>query len=158
MFELPQASVATQVRVIVNSWGHAPPTVTSLEVITGFGSQSVAVAEPVAAGAVLSVHCTVRSAGQVIAGGVLSLTNIVCTQELKLPQSSVAVHVRVIVPSCGQVPTANESEKLMVDTGSQLSVAVAVPVITGNVPEVHSIVTLLGQVITGGRLSSTCII
>ena len=64
----------------------------------------------------------------------------------------------MIVPSCGQVPTANESEKLMVDTGSQLSVAVAVPVITGNVPEVHSIVTLLGQVITGGRLSSTCMI
>ena len=76
--------------------------------------------------------------GHVIAGGVLSLTNIVCTQELKLPQSSVAVHVRVIVPSCGQVPTANESEKLMVDTGSQLSVAVAVPVITGNVPEAVS--------------------
>ena len=56
------------------------------------------------------------------------------------------------------MPAANESEKLMVDTGSQLSVAVAVPVITGNVPEVHSIVTLLGQVITGGRLSSTCMI
>ncbi len=56
------------------------------------------------------------------------------------------------------MPAANESEKLMVDTASQLSVAVAEPVMTGNVPDVHSIVTLLGQVITGGRLSSTCII
>lgn len=158
VFELPQASVATQVRVIVSSWGHAPPTVTSLKVIAGSGSQSVAVAEPVAGGNVLSVHWIVRSAGHVIAGGVLSLTNIVCTQELKLPQSSVAVQVRVMVPSCGQAPTRNESEKLMVDTGSQLSVAVAVPVMTGNVLEVHSIVTLVGHVITGGRLSSTCMI
>lgn len=131
---------------------------TSLKVIAGFGSQSVAVAEPVAGGNVLAVHWIVRSAGHVIAGGVLSLTNIVCTQELKFPQSSVAVQVRVMVPSCGHKPTRNESEKLIVGTPSQLSVAVAVPVMTGNVPEVHSIVTLLGQVMTGGKLSSTCII
>jgi hypothetical protein len=49
--------VATQVRVIVLSCGHAPPTLTSVEVIVGVASQlSVAVAVPVVAGKVLAVH------------------------------------------------------------------------------------------------------
>ena len=57
VLELPQSSVATQVRVIVNSWGQAPPTDTSLEVIVGVASQlSEAVALPVFAGKVLAVH------------------------------------------------------------------------------------------------------
>ncbi len=53
MLELPQASVAVQVRVIVLSCGQAPGAVTSDDVTAGAGSQlSVAVAEPVAAGLV----------------------------------------------------------------------------------------------------------
>lgn len=56
--ELPQSSVAVQVRRIVYSCGHAPPTVTSEFVIVGVRSQlSVAVAVPFAPpGAVLAVH------------------------------------------------------------------------------------------------------
>ena len=84
---------------MVNSCGHAPPTVTSVEVIVGVASQSVAVAVPVFAGNVLAVHCMVTLAGQVITGATLSSTVIVCTQVLELPQSSVAVQVRVMVRS-----------------------------------------------------------
>jgi len=54
-----------------------------------------------------------------------------------LPQSSVAVQVRVIVLSCGHVPAAVTSLKLITNVGSQLSVAVAVPVLAGKVLAVH---------------------
>ena len=77
LLELPQSSVATQVRVIVLSCGHAPPTFTSLEVMVGVGSQSVAVAVPVFAGKVLAVHCMVTFGGHAMVGGVLSVTTIV---------------------------------------------------------------------------------
>jgi hypothetical protein len=46
----------------------------------------------------------------------------------------------------------------IVGVGSQLSVAVAVPVFAGSVLAVQSIVTLTGHVITGGVLSSTVIV
>jgi hypothetical protein len=91
--------------VIVNSCGHAPPTVTSVEVIAGEASQSIAVAVPVFAGNVLAVHSIVTFAGQLITGAALSSTVIVWTQLLTLPQSSVAVHVRVMVNSCGTCAT-----------------------------------------------------
>jgi hypothetical protein len=54
--------------VIVLSCGHAPPTVTSLEVIVGVASQSIAVAVPVLAGKVLAVHWMVTFTGQVRTG------------------------------------------------------------------------------------------
>ena len=54
---LPHPSVADQVRVIVLSTGHAPGVFTSLNVMVGLALQlSVAVAVPVAAGAVLVLH------------------------------------------------------------------------------------------------------
>ena len=99
--EFPQSSVAVQVRVIVYSCGHAPPVVTSLEVMVGVRSQlSVAVAVPFAPpGAVLAVHWIVMLGGQVITGAMLSSTKMVCRHELEFPQSSVALHVRCIVYS-----------------------------------------------------------
>jgi hypothetical protein len=100
LLELPQSSVALQVRVMVYSCAHAPPTVTSLEVMVGVASQlSDAVAEPVFAGKVLAVQRMVTFGGQDMVGAMLSSTTIVCTQELVLPQSSLAVQVRVIVLS-----------------------------------------------------------
>ena len=71
--------------------------------MVGVRSQlSVAVAVPFAPpGAVLAVHCMVRFGGQVITGGVLSSTTITCRHVLELPQSSVALHVRLMVYSCG---------------------------------------------------------
>jgi len=100
----------------------------------------------------------VTLAGQAMVGGVLSLTTMICAQVLVLPQSSVANHVRVIVPLCGHAPPAFESVKVTVGEPSQLSVAVAEPVTTGNVLTVHSNVMFAGQVSTGATLSSTTIV
>ena len=88
-------------------------------------------------------------------GATLSSTVMTCVQELLLPQSSVALHVLVITISCGQAPPTITSVDVMVGTASQLSVAVAVPVLAGNVLAVHSIVNDAGHVMTGGVLSST---
>jgi hypothetical protein len=96
--ELPQSSAANQVLLIVYSCGQPPATVTSEEVIVGVPSQlSVAVAVPVFAGNVLSVQSTVMFAGQVIAGPASSVTSMTWVQEAEFPQSSVAVHVLLIV-------------------------------------------------------------
>ena len=43
------------------------------------------------------VHSIVTSAGTEIEGGVVSITVMVCTAEVALPQSSVAVHVLLMV-------------------------------------------------------------
>jgi hypothetical protein len=129
--EFPQLSVARQVRVIVYSWGQLPATVASVKVMAGAAAQlSVAVAEPNAGlttGFVLAVHWIVMFAGQVMDGGVLSSMKISCTHELELPQSSVAVHVRVMADSLVQPPGATTSEKVTVGVPSQLSVADATP-------------------------------
>ena len=143
---------------MVRSCGQMPPTVTSLKVMVGVASQSVAVADPVLAGNVLAVHCIVKLAGQEITGGVLSSTTIVCIQLLELPQSSVATQVRVMVLSCGHAPPAVTSLNVTVGVPSQLSVAVAVPFAAGNVLDPHWIVVLAGQVIVGAVLSSTNIV
>lgn len=143
---------------MVRSCGQMPPTVTSLKVIASVGSQSVAVAVPVLAGNVLAVHCIVTLIGQVITGGVLSSTTIVCMQLLELPQSSVATQVREMVLSCGHAPPEVTSLKVTVGVPSQLSVAVAVPFAAGNVLDPHWIVVLAGHVIDGAVLSSTKIV
>ena len=76
-------------------------------------------------------------AGQVSTGAVLSSINIVCVQLLELPQSSVAVQVRVIVNSCGHIPPTVTSLKVGVTLASQISVAVAVPVAPGALLVLH---------------------
>ena len=107
VLKLPQSSCARQVRVIVRSCGQLPPIVTSVKVIAGEISQlSVAVAMPVLAGKVLAVHCTVTLGGQAITGAVLSSITMICTQVLKLPQSSVDRHVLSMVYSCEQLGEA----------------------------------------------------
>ena len=128
-----------------------------MKVTAGAASQlSVAVAVPVLAGNVLAVHSIVTLIGHVMTGGVLSSTVIICVHVLMLPQSSVAFHVRSIVYSCGQVGDAVvTSAYVIVGMTSQLSVAVAEPVLAGNVLAVHSIVTLIGQVIGCEVLRST---
>ena len=130
------------------SCGQPPPTVTSEEVTVGVASQlSVAVAVPVLTGNVLAVHSIVNEAGQVICGAMVSSTVIVCVHELLFPQSSVALHVLVIIYSWGHPPPTVTSEEVIVGVASQLSVAVAVPVLAGNVLAEHSIVNEAGQVI-----------
>ncbi len=124
--------------------------------MAGVASQlSVAVAVPVLPGNVLAVQDIVVLGGQVMAGAILSSTKIVCTQVAEFPQSSVAVHVRVMVLSCGHKPPTVTSLKVMVGVASQLSVAVALPVVPGRVLAVHCMVVLAGQVMAGTTLSIT---
>ena len=65
-----------------------------------------------------------------------------------MPQSSVAVQVRVTLKLAGQFPGVVASLKLMLTVGSQASVAVATPKL-GVVPQFTGDVTV-GHVIDGG--------
>jgi hypothetical protein len=60
-----------------------------------------------------------------------------------------------MVIKVGHTPPTVTSLKVMTGVPVQLSVAVAVPVFTGNELFSHWIVTLGGQVMVGGALSST---
>lgn len=119
---------------------------------------SVDNAVPVLAGNVLAVHSMVTFGGQVMMGAVLSSTKIVCTQDELLPHASVATQVRVIVFSFMQEPATDTSVCVTTGPVSQLSVAVAFPVVAGVELAVHWIVVFGGHVIMGDVLSSTRII
>jgi hypothetical protein len=75
----------------------------------------------------------VMLAGHVIEGPVLSVTMMVWTHWLVLPQPSDAVQVLVIVCNNGQTPPTTTSLNVTTGLAAQLSVAVAVPVTAGNV-------------------------
>src|SRR5215831_10918289 len=84
---LPQPSVAVQVRLMIL----VPPQllVTTSENVTVAELQpSWAVAVPVALGAVLLPHSTVKLGGIVITGGVMSRTVMVCVRLTTLPHWS----------------------------------------------------------------------
>src|SRR5437867_8102265 len=115
---------------------------------------SVAVAEPVFAGAVESPHCNCLSGGQVITGGVVS-TKVMCwTQVAMLPQLSVAVQVRSMPALPVQLAGVGASLKVMPGSPPQLSVAVARPVLLGSVESPHCNCLSGGQVITGSGVST----
>ena len=59
-----------------------------------------------------------------------------------------------MVYACGQDPATVTFEEVMIGLPSQLSVAVAVPVVAGNVLDVQSMVTFAGQVISGTVVST----
>jgi hypothetical protein len=148
--ELPQSSVAVQVRVTEYSAGQVPGVVTSDDVGTTLGShRSEAVAAPKLGEA---GHSTLDTVGQVIEGAVLSVTEIVRLQVEELPQSSVAVHVRVTENSAGQAPGVVTVENVGTTLGSQRSEAVAEPKL-GELG--HSTLDTVGQVIEGAVLSVT---
>lgn len=152
--ELPEQSVAVQVRVIRLSPVHEFPVTTSENVIIGFASQtSVAVAEPVTEGSEGSPHSTDAFAGQLMGGGVVSVTFIVWSQLEELPEQSVAVQVRIMALSPVQDEPEAASVKLISGFGSQASVAVAEPVTDGSFEAPHSTVAVGGQMIGGGVVS-----
>src|SRR5258706_349365 len=152
--ELPQSSVAVQVRVTENSCGQLPGVVASANVGTTLGShKSEAVAEPKLG--VLGHSMLAAGLGQVIVGAVLSVTEIVLLQVEELPQSSVAVQVRVTENSCGQLPGVVASANVGITLGSHKSEAVAAPKegLAG-----HSTLDTVGHVIVGAVLSVTDIV
>jgi hypothetical protein len=123
--ELPQSSVAVQVRVKENSWGQLPGVVIVENVGTTLLSQaSEAEALPKLGEA---GHSTLDTVGQVITGGVLSVTEMVRLQVDELPQSSVAVQVRVKENSWGQLPGVVMVENVGTTSLSQASEAEALP-------------------------------
>ena len=92
----PQSSVAVHVLVTLKLAGQVPGVVTSVKVNATLGSHaSVAVGgvKTGAAGQLMGEVC----ATQVIVGGVTSCTTMVPLQVAVLPQSSVAVHVLVVL-------------------------------------------------------------
>ncbi len=95
--------MAVHVRVITSVFPQ-PGTELSLSVIATLPQVSEPVATPVEAELVSPVHSTVASAGQMIDGGVVSVTVMVCGQLELLPQLSIAVQVRVIVKFPTQLP------------------------------------------------------
>ena len=113
-------------------------------------------AVPVLPGAGMVGHSSVTAAGQVIDGGVVSRTVIVCAQVLLFRHESVAFHVRVIVPVYPHAG-ANVSLSVMV-TVPQVSLPVAVPLAPEVVSPVHSTVLSAGQVIEGAFVSITVIV
>jgi hypothetical protein len=72
------------------------------------------------AGQLIGVVC----ATHVIVGGVISCTTIVLLQVDVFPQSSVAVHVLVVLYVFGHEPGVEASENVMVTLGSQASLNV----------------------------------
>jgi hypothetical protein len=124
----------------------------------GLSQLSVAVAVPVAAGLVSPPQLTVASAGAVTTGAVVSTTAISWSALALFPQSSVAVHVRVITYDCGQLPAASLSLELTLGLPSQLSVALAEPVFDGAVLSSHSTVTSAGTTRSGAVVSTTAIV
>jgi hypothetical protein len=90
--ELPHASVALYVLVSVSRFVHMVPDIWSLtnETVTVPPQLSVATTELILMAGTLLIQETVTLAGQVMTGGILSKTDIVCTQVDELPHSSVA--------------------------------------------------------------------
>ena len=116
---------------------------------------SVAEADPVPAGVLSSLHSIVTSAGTASTGIEVSTTVMTWSALVLLPQTSVAVHVRVIVDSFAHAPAAVESAKVIAGAASQLSVAVAEPVAAGLLSSLHSTDASAGTVRTGAVLSIT---
>ncbi len=119
---------------------------------------SLAVACPVAAGKVDSPHPTTTLAGNVNEGPVVSATVIVWKPLLVLPQASVAVHVRVMVPVPLQPASAPASEDVTIGVVPESSVAVARPVAAGLVGSPHGTVASGGMLNTGGVESTTTVV
>jgi len=121
--EFPQSSVAVHVLVVLYVFGQDPGVDTSENVTVTLGSHvsdAVGGVNTGVAGQLIGVVCVTH----VRVGGVISCTTIVRLQVAVFPQSSVAVHVRVVLYVFGQEPGVLTSENVMETLGSQVSVAV----------------------------------
>ena len=104
------------------------------------------------AGQLTGVVCAI----QVIVGGVISCTTIVPLHVAVFPQSSVAVHVLVVLYDPAQEPGVEASTKVMVNVASHASVAVGA-VKTGKAGQSTGDVCAT-HVIVGGVISCTTIV
>ena len=70
--------------------GQVPDQLSPTQVITGVPQLSLAVTDEMSGAGTAVIHSTVMSVGQVIEGGVMSSTVMVCTHVAVLPQLSSA--------------------------------------------------------------------
>src|SRR5206468_778371 len=148
--ELPQASVAVQVRLILAAVGQLPASVSSADVTVRLGSQASAKAGAPNAG--WAGHWMVSSAGQLATtGAVWSSTVMVWLHEDELPQASVAVQVRRTLLTAGQLAASVSSEYVTVGLESHASVKPGAPKVgcAG-----HWMVWSAGQLATTGAVWS----
>jgi hypothetical protein len=147
---LPQASVATQVRVSLYCPAQFPGVVVIVEVSVTVPRQ-LSVAVGVTQFGVSEHWITVAPGSAEITGTVVSITLITCEAVATLPHESVAVHVRVCVKLFAQEPGVVTVLDVSVTWPPQLSVTVGV--IQLHVSE-HWIVVAPGRAeITGGVVS-----
>ena len=150
----PQSSVAVHVRVAVYVPVHVPGVDESVKVtvtVPSHASATVGAFHSGTAGQLIGVVC----ATQVMVGGVLSRTTIEALQVAVLPQSSVAVQVRVAVYVPVHVPGVEESVKVTVTVPSQASATVG-SIQIGMAGQSIGVVWV-AQVIVGGVLYRTTI-
>src|SRR5678810_571641 len=141
---LPQSSVALQIRVFTTGQVPLALVLTTVTVtLVSQASDAIALPHTTAAG-----QSMVVLAGQVMEGEVISRTVTVALQVDVLPQSSVALQIRVF--TTGQVPLALVLTTVTVTLVSQASDAVALPHTTA---AGQSIVVLAGQVMDGAVIS-----
>src|SRR6187551_3407320 len=152
---LPQSSVAVQVRVVLYVPTHEPGVVASTNVMVTVASQASVAVGGVSTGKA-EQSTGVVCATQVIVGAVISCTTIVPVQVAVLPQSSVAVHVRVVLYVPTHEPGVVASTKVMVTVASQASVAVGA-VKTGKAGQSTGDVCAT-HVIVGGVISCTTMV
>src|SRR5437764_14065056 len=117
---------------------------------------SWAVATPVLFVVVSAGHSNTTFVGQVIVGGFVSVTVIVCNALVLLPQASVAVQVRAMTLVAPQL-VVTTSLKLMA-IALQVSWAMAIPVLFVLVSAGHSKTMFSGRVRAGAVLSWTVLV
>ena len=128
----------------------------SAEVMVGVLHASVAVAVP-AAGTPEGLQPRLDPGGQkVMVGSVISCTTMVRLQVEVLPQSSVAIQVRLVLDVPVQVPGVVTSMNVIATLASQASVAVG-GLKTGVFGQLIGVVCAT-QVIVGGVSSTTVIV
>ena len=119
----PRPSVAVHVRRMVRVLPQ-PGVIPSAWDTTAGPHSSLAVATPVAAGAVEPPHSTTALGGICREGGIVSVTVTVKLQDAELPAPSVAVCVTVVEPIGKAEPLAGPAMRVMVGGRPELSVAV----------------------------------
>lgn len=148
---LPQLSVADQVRVMVMQPVTGSPMVDSCSETGTLGSQA-SVAETVGAVGIAAVQSKLRLAGTPTkVGVVLSKTIMVCKATAELPQSSSAVHIRMIWVMQPLESMDSISVKVKVGVSSQLSVADSIA--GSGIAEQLTVTSPGAGEIMGGKLS-----
>jgi hypothetical protein len=149
VLEFPHASVAVQTTKFV-PWANVPgaPLVTVTAPPQSSETAGLPSATPLAKHWPTSVF-VVTSAGQVIVGGAVSLTVMVCWHVLLLCAESVALYVRITVNRFAQVWFVITSLTKLTVAVPQLPPAVTEDGFGAGTADAHATVTGAGQVIEG---------